>query len=197
MIALVAQNRMNAPGADAGRLVALRDATLKLVAEIDKSPLDVREVLRLADLLNRFPAIPTDRNASRAPVRLKGVFDHDDILGLVASCGKTGTQRIERELFSFTKSRTPFIKPEQADRVELVAYKVALITELNREIDDFIPEKRKHERPEWVKFADQVQHNAWQLAELARGGNSADIQRGVAALNNSCSECHAKFRDCD
>jgi len=195
MIALVAQNRMGAPGADTRRFVALRDAALQLATELRKNPRSLNEVRRLVDVMNRFPDILVDRDASLALVRLKDTFNHDDIGGLFGSCSADKSQRIERELFWLARQKTP-ITAEQADKLELVSYKVALIGEMLRELDDFVPAKRQDERPEWVRQASNVHQNAWQLAATARGGNSAEMRRGLGKLTEACNSCHAQFREC-
>ena len=193
MIALVAQNRLGVPASDTGRLTSLRETALKLTREVERQPNNLTEINRLAARLDQFPEIPPDRGASRAPVRLLDTFNHDDVVGLFGSCGASRTQQIEKRLFSLAR-KTP-IMPEQECEIELLAFKVALITDLVREMDDLVPASRARERPDWVRLASEVQRKGWRLAEIARGRDPVEIRRAVSAVNSACNDCHAKFRD--
>ena len=128
---------MSAPGADCARLATLRDGTIKLVAEVEKTPSNLTEITRLAKLLDKFPEVPAARNASLARVRVKDTFNHDDVVDLLGSCGNSRTQRIETHLFKLAGRKTLYSESE-SDQIELLAYKVALIA-VDRDLDDLCP----------------------------------------------------------
>ena len=180
MIALVAQNRLGAAASDTGRLTSLRETALKLTREVERQPNNLTEIDRLAARLDQFPEIPPDRGASRAPVRLLDTFNHDDVVGLFASCGTNRSQEIEKRLISLAR-KTP-IMPEQECEIELLAFKVALISDLVREMDHFVPASRAKERPEWVRLAPTFNGRDGRLAEIARGRDPVEIRRAVARL---------------
>jgi hypothetical protein len=196
LIALSAQNRMGSAGADASRLATLRDAALKLGITVQKQPQDLPELVKLANILDQYPNLDADPNASLAPVRLKDRFNHDDVVGLFGGCSANRTQRIEFHLFKLLRQKTPYTQA-QTEQLELLAYKVALIGELLPEFDtDFVPAQKQEQRPEWVRFANEVQQTGWQLAETTQSGNYAHMQRSLTKLTNGCAACHEKFRDC-
>ena len=85
--------------------------------------------------------------------------------------------------------------PEQECEIELLAFKVALISDLVREMDHFVPASRAKERPEWVRLASDVQRKGWQAGRDRRGRDPVEIRRAVSAVNSACNDCHVKFRD--
>ena len=82
-------------------------------------------------------------------------------------------------------------------KLELLAYKVALLSDVIRDMDDMIPASDKkvvEHRKEWVRFASDVHQEGWQLAETVRDGNVADMRQRLTKLDNACAACHNKFR---
>jgi hypothetical protein len=132
-----------------------------------------------------------------APVRLRDTFDHDDIASVFGGCSGNKTQRLELRLLQFKRQKTPFTR-DQAEGVELLAYKLALIAEVLREMDDFLPTIRKataEDRQEWVRLAGLVREQSWQLADTAHTGNQPTVMQAIKRLNDTCCDCHTKFRD--
>jgi len=195
LIALAAQNRMRAGGDDARKLATLRDTAAKLAATIERNPYDLAEVLRLADLLNRYPDLAADPDARPVPVRLKDKFTHDDILPLFGNGPAKKGHRMEFHLNRLAR-QTTFTR-EDAERLELLAYKAALIGELLRDFDDLVPKSKQNQRGDWLKFAAEVEQNGWRLAETARGRDPAEMKPVVKKLIAGCTNCHADFRECN
>ena len=62
-----------------------------------------------------------------------------------------------------SRSKTLFA-PEGVKKLELLAYKVALLADVIRDMDDMIPASDKkvvEHRQEWVRFASEVHHEGW------------------------------------
>jgi hypothetical protein len=192
LIALAAQNRMGRADADAGQLATLRDAALKLAEAVEKQPCDLAEVRKQAEILNQYPNLKADPNARPGLVRLKDRFDHGPISFLFGGCSGGKGHAIQLQISKLAGQQAPFT-PDQAEKLELLAYKVALIGELLRDLDDVIPAKNPELRKEWVSLAGEAQTTGWQLAETARGQNSTDMRRGVSKLHGVCTSCHEKF----
>ncbi len=199
LIALAAQNRMGSAGTgvEAAKLATLRDAAVELAKTLEKNPNDNPEALKYAAILNRFPDITPDPAASLAPIQFIPTFDHDDVASLFGGCGGNKTQRLEFHLFQAMRQKTPYTEV-QAEKLELLVYKVALVGDLLRDMDNFIPSTSKNsveKRKEWVSFATTVHQNSWQLIETTREGDSAKTQKAITKLVGSCTDCHVKFRD--
>jgi hypothetical protein len=97
-------------------------------------------------------------------------------------------------LTEFTNQRTP-LAPDQIAKLEPIAYKIALLGDFLRELDDFVPNERAAERHEWVRFAGEVHDAGWQLAETAGKLKADELKRGLTKLNDACAACHNKFRE--
>lgn len=195
MIALAAQNRMRAGGDDAGKLATLRDTAVKLAAAVGHNPRDPAAVLRLADLLNQYPDLAADPDARPVPVRLKYKFTHDDIIPLFGNGPVKKGHRMEFHLNRLARQAT--YTKEDAERLELLGYKAALIAELLRDFDDLVPKSKQNQRGDWLKFAAEVEQDGWRLAEAVRGRDPADMKPAVRKLNAGCANCHADFRECN
>src|SRR5262249_39579464 len=133
LIALAAQNRMRSARGDGKELATLRDAALKLAAAAEKK--DLADVLKHAAILSHYPRIKPDPNADPGLVRLKDLFDHDPISFLFGGCSGRKGHAIEFELTTLSRQTTP-LTSAQAEKLELLAYKVALIGGLLRDFDD-------------------------------------------------------------
>jgi hypothetical protein len=200
LIALAAQNRMAGNKEDRPRFATLRDSAVKLASALDLdilnangSPRNIGEARKQAQVIGQFPRLKPDPNPVVEVIRLKGIFDQEDI-DLHFSNWKGG-KRIERELLTLGRQKTPITAEQMSAKIEPLAYKVALLGELLRDFDDHIPAKKAAQRKEWVAFATEVQYTGWELAEVARAKNADATKKVIVSLNNACMNCHAKFRD--
>lgn len=194
LIALAAQNQMTKGGDDLRQLATLRDAALKLYEAAQRSPLDVGTVRRLAEVVKRYPDLKADPAARPDPVQLRAICTHDEISILFGGCSGRRGHAVEYDLEQLQKQKTP-ITAEQTERIERLAYKVALVGGLLRDFDDMIPATKPERRADWSRLASDLSDNAWQLAASARDRHVADTRRGIEKLNNTCTTCHQKFRD--
>jgi hypothetical protein len=199
MIALATQHRLAHKRGDARQLnqfATMRDAVLRLARAIDLDGVyrDLVEVRKQADLLNTFPDIKANPNATREVIRLKGAFEQEDVDFHFA---KKRTQLgIEREMWPILRATKPMPIEKSADKLEMIGYKVALLAEMLRDFDDNVREQKVNQRKEWVAHATDAQYMGWQLAEAARAKDAKQVKSVVERMTNACNECHAKFR-CD
>jgi cytochrome c556 len=194
LIALAAQNQMTKRGDDLRQLATLRDAALKLYEATQRSPHDVGTVRRLAEVVKRYPDLKADPAARPDPVRFRAICTHDEISILFGGCSGRRGHAVEYELEQLQKQKTP-IMAEQTEKIERMAYKVALIGGLLRDFEDMFPASKPDRRAEWVRLANELGNTGWQLAASARDRHAADVRRGIDKLNNACTTCHQKFRD--
>ncbi|MBA4190937.1 MAG: hypothetical protein C0467_23360 [Planctomycetaceae bacterium] len=198
LIALAAQNRILSVGTgpDAAKLATVRDAAVKLAIAVAKNPTDNPDLLTLIAILSQYPDLKADPHASLALVRFKGTFTHDDIASIFSGCGGNRTQLIERHMLKLLQPKALFA-PGNVEKLELLAYKVALLADVIRDMDDMIPAsdtKVVEHRQEWVRFASEVHQEGWQLAETVRDGNVAEMRQRLTKLDKACAACHDKFR---
>jgi hypothetical protein len=192
LIALAAQNRMGSQGAEARRLAGLRDAALNLVKAVEKNPRDRAEVLQRAQTLERFGNLQPNPHARLVRYRLKDHFSHDDIGLLFGGCSGGKGHRIQLDLIKFARQATPWTRAER-QKLELLAYKVALLGELLRDFDDFSV-RSAEQRKTWVRLASAVQDGGWELAKGTRATNFDRAKQALHKVNVACRQCHRQFQ---
>jgi len=198
IIGLAAQNRMLGVGTgpDAAKLATLRDAAVKLAVAVAKNPTDNPHLGAQVEILSLYPNLAADPDTSLTPMRFRATFTHDDIASIFSGCGGNKTQLIEQRMGRLLQPKALFTS-ENVGKLELLAYKVALLSDVIRDMDDMIPASDKkvvEHRKEWVRFASEVHQEGWQLAETVRDGNVADMRQRLTKLDNACAACHNKFR---
>jgi hypothetical protein len=193
LIALAAQNRLGNQDVEARRLATLRDTALNLGKAVEKKPPDRAEILKLGQTLDRFPNLQPNPKASLVRYRLKDHFSHDEVGFLFGGCGGGKGHRIQREVIRFARHTTPFTRAERG-KLELMAYKVALLAELVRDLDDTSTVRTPEQRKAWVRLASVVQDGGWELAEASRARNFESTKKVLHQVNGACRECHRKFQ---
>ncbi|MCI0638794.1 MAG: hypothetical protein L0Y72_09815 [Gemmataceae bacterium] len=195
LLALGAQNRMGQKDLEARVPATLRDVALTLAQEAKQRPSNLAPLLKLADSLSRFPNLDSDPDAKLVRFRLQDQFDHDDVVTLFGGCGiHKGQHRIEATLAKYAHPKAPLTSVE-SDKLELVAYKVALLGEFNRELDELVASRGQEKRKQWVGFADDLSDRGWELAGEIRSGRFDAAKTALQRVQNACISCHAQFRD--
>jgi hypothetical protein len=194
MIALATQHRMAHKQGDIRQLATMRDATIRIARAIDLDGTrnDLDTVRKQAGLLSDYPKLKADPNAATYIVRLKGIFDQEDVDFHFAR--KRTNLGIERELFALLRAKKPLAAEQITFKHEMLGYKIALLAEMLRDFDDHIPPQRVVQRKEWVSHATDVQYTGWELAEVFRAKNAEGVKGVVTRLNEACNKCHEKFR---
>ncbi|MCI0380415.1 MAG: hypothetical protein L0215_22755, partial [Gemmataceae bacterium] len=195
LLALAAQNRMAHKDVEVRLPATLRDVALNLALEVKQRPQDPAQLSKLAGALSRFPNLKSDPDAKLIRFRLQDQFDHDDVVTLFGGCGiHKGQHRIDATIAKYAQPKAPFTSVER-DQLELVAYKVALLGEFNRELDNLVASRGPAKRKQWVAFAEDLSDRGWELAGEIRGGRFAVATTALQRVQNACTACHAQFRD--
>lgn len=201
MIAVYAQSSLTRPGADTGRLAAVRDEAVTVANLIRQK--------KFPEAAKRAAALPTFKGAGKAGlVALHKLFDREDLttitmkLFAVRTRGGLGLDSrpaknldgIEARLVALSRKPLPPAElAKQADEIARFAYATALLGELTHAL---APEKDegKKKRAEWVEWSVQMRDAGRQLAEAARAKNPKDVRAAAAKVNASCASCHEVFR---
>jgi hypothetical protein len=78
-----------------------------------------------------------------------------------------------------------------AKELELLAYRVAVMGAITH---DNPPADKKDAQPAWRKMSLEMRDASLALAESAEKKDSASIQMASERLQNTCTQCHRKFR---
>jgi hypothetical protein len=196
MIALASQHRMAPKKPNLDQLATMRDAAVRIARAVDLNgdKNDLATVRKQAALLAEYPSIKPDPNAIMEILRLKSVFEQEDVDFHFKN--KNKQVAIERELFALYRTPPPVITAQVAAKYEMIGYKLALLADQLRDFDENVRVHKFQRRKEWVAHATDVQYNGWELAEVFRSKNAPAAKAVVERINNACSECHSKFR-CD
>ena len=184
VIAAYAQSAMSKENTK--EMATLRDTALKLITAIDAD--DLTGAKKLADSLSAKPK--ADPAAKTEPVPLHTHIDLELVMRVFSS-ERLGGYGLENELGDLEESKgTP--TAEQADKVMLMAYKMATVSELAKA---YVPDKDEPKgktRKAWLGFAQQFRANALALAETARA--KQEIGPAARTLSKTCTACHDIFK---
>jgi cytochrome c556 len=185
MIAVYADS---AQGAGRGKLAGVRDTALK-VAENAKAKdfaAAMKDVNSLKDLKGNGG---------------KGTFPKElDVEDIMRPFGlpSTGGLGIEKELLTLGKARRPMaVNDKKAEQLALYGYRAAAIAQLAKRHPSDDAQKTAANRKKWDEWSDDMEKAAVEFAKAARSKNPQQIKSAVIKLNNSCSQCHEKFRNED
>ena len=193
LIALATQNRMNDPDADAKQLATLRDTAVDLADAVKNNARNFDKALHLADLLNQYPDLKANPNARPGRLRLKDTFTHDEVTFLFGGCSGTSGHAIQGHLLAFARKRLPY-SDEDEDKIERLAYKVALLAPFVKEFAvEHTPPKKPGLEQEWVRLAGEVETASWALAGAVRVAEHDDIKKKVSLIFSTCASCHVAF----
>jgi hypothetical protein len=108
------------------------------------------------------------------------------------SSERVGGFGIEKELGDLAEAKS--LTPEQLQKVALLAYKLAAISQAALEYKEERNEGGMKTTANWVTQAEQFRKAALDLAAAARSRNAEATIGALEKLNTSCVKCHDIFR---
>lgn len=156
-----------------------RDQALKVADAISKENMD--QAKQAAE------GLPGGANAGGAagPVALQTMIDITDLM-TVFKLEKAGGQELEKMLPGLTK------RPD-ADKVRLFATQLAIVSLYTEELK---PQPAGGKDPkDWVKYAQDLRASALDALKAAKAKDTAGMKTALRKADESCNNCHMKFRD--
>jgi hypothetical protein len=186
MIAVYAQAAMAKGGDKAAALASLRDDALNVakLAEQGKAAEAAALVAKLS---------PVGRAGGKAePVALNKELDHENLMHQFSS-ERVGGYGIEKELGDMVEEKQA-LTPAQMERLELLAWKIAMIGQVGDSYADEKDEGGEKTKANWLMFEQHFREAALGMAAAAKGRNNAATLAAVEKLTMTCVKCHDKFR---
>ncbi len=183
MIAAYAQSRLGKNPADDGKLIALRDAAIK-IASTPKKQLAAALPIAKGLSLNMAPA---GKGGKVDILKDTGV----DLEELMYQFKKTsiGGLGIEEEIKAQAKKVT--VKPEVAAAIAIRSLFVADFVDNMQPTAGFSAAKLKKN---WGIYNKNMKTAATELAAAAKSGDAKAIGAAFLKLDGSCVQCHNKFK---
>ncbi len=122
-------------------------------------------------------------------------LDVEDIMRPFA-LPSTGGLGIEKELLGL--GRRPLgaqALSQRSRQLTSFGYRAAAIAELAKRNPSDTAQKNAANRKMWDGWADDMAKAAVEFAEAARSKDPKQLKTAAVKLNNSCSQCHEKFRN--
>jgi hypothetical protein len=120
----------------------------------------------------------------------------DGGLGVGAQPGAIKPDGIEKKLLEIDK--TP-LKDQQAaaeaGALQEMAFRIAAVATMAQSTCPVPAKQGKKDPKDWKKWTEDMQKQALELADAAKGKKAAEINKAVKTLNNTCATCHAVFKD--
>lgn len=190
-LGLLGPNGLSSAADDKG----LVEGVKKIAAALEKK--DAAEAKKLADgLAKKFE---NDDTMGLFAPRTKADGKLGRGIGVGSKPGAMKPDGIERKLMDLAKKPLPDKQlADEAEALTAMGYDMAALASIAHLSEPAEKEKKPvfaKRKKDWQTWSEELRDASLNLAMAAKGKNAADLHKAAVKADETCSKCHAVFRD--